>query len=103
MGEFFQNNHHRFCMSPNFAARRWELDPTWQVMRVLAWVGLIQIATPQRAVYPDPRPQQDGEPTHVVEAQTAWSLRDGKRSSSSPPASTPPHNPCVAELGCAAP
>jgi stearoyl-CoA desaturase (delta-9 desaturase) len=71
LGELFQNNHHRFCMSPNFAARRWELDPTWQVMRVLAWVGLIQIATPQRAVYPDPRPQDTGEPTHVGDAQVA--------------------------------
>jgi stearoyl-CoA desaturase (delta-9 desaturase) len=54
MGELFQNNHHKYGMSPNFAARRWELDPTWQAMRVLAWAGLIEIATPQRAVYPEP-------------------------------------------------
>jgi stearoyl-CoA desaturase (Delta-9 desaturase) len=54
MGELFQNNHHKFGMSPNFAARRWELDPTWQVMKVLAKVRLIEIATPQRAVYPEP-------------------------------------------------
>jgi stearoyl-CoA desaturase (delta-9 desaturase) len=39
-------------MSPNFAARRFEIDPTWQVMRLLAKVRVIQIATPQRAVYP---------------------------------------------------
>lgn len=54
MGELFQNNHHKFGMSPNFAARKWELDPTWQVMKVLARVGLIKIATPQRAVWPAP-------------------------------------------------
>ena len=54
MGELFQNNHHKYGMSPDFAARRWELDPTWQVMRLLAKVGLIEIATPQRAVYPEP-------------------------------------------------
>ncbi|MGZ3459703.1 MAG: acyl-CoA desaturase, partial [Archangium sp.] len=54
MGELFQNNHHKYGMSPDFAARRWELDPTWQVMRVLAWLKVIEIATPQRAVYPEP-------------------------------------------------
>ncbi|MCI0569755.1 MAG: acyl-CoA desaturase [Myxococcaceae bacterium] len=54
MGELFQNNHHKWGMSPNFAARRWELDPTWQVMKVLAWLKVIHIATPQRAVWPEP-------------------------------------------------
>ena len=56
MGELFQNNHHKFGMSPNFAARWFEIDPTWQVMRVLSWMGLITLATPQRAVYPEPHP-----------------------------------------------
>ena len=41
LGELFQNNHHRFGQSPNFAVRRFELDPTFQVMRVLAWLGII--------------------------------------------------------------
>lgn len=54
MGELFQNNHHKFSMSPNFAARRFEIDPTWQVIRVLAWLKVLKIATPQRAVYPEP-------------------------------------------------
>jgi stearoyl-CoA desaturase (delta-9 desaturase) len=53
MGELFQNNHHKWSMSPNFAARRFELDPTWQVMRVLDWAGLIQVTSPQRAMYPE--------------------------------------------------
>jgi len=57
MGELFQNNHHKFGMSPNFAARWFEVDPTWQVMRLLARVGVIQIATTQRAQYPEPHAQ----------------------------------------------
>lgn len=51
-GELFQNNHHKFGMSPNFAARKWELDPTYPVIRMLSWFGIIRIATAQRAHYP---------------------------------------------------
>src|SRR5689334_9442466 len=43
MGELFQNNHHARPASPDFAARRFELDPTWQVMRLLARTKLIQL------------------------------------------------------------
>lgn len=46
-GELFQNNHHKYAMSPNFAARRFELDPTYQVMRVLNAVGIIDMAGAQ--------------------------------------------------------
>ena len=42
-GELFQNNHHKFGMSPNFAARWFELDPTYQVMKLLNAVGIIQL------------------------------------------------------------
>jgi stearoyl-CoA desaturase (delta-9 desaturase) len=50
MGELFQNNHHRFGQSPNFAVRWFEIDPTWQVVRVLARVGVIDLGPrPQRA------------------------------------------------------
>ena len=41
MGELFQNNHHQFPMRPNFAVRWYELDPAYQVMRVLSWLGII--------------------------------------------------------------
>lgn len=66
MGELFQNNHHKFGMSPNFAARKWELDPTWQVMKVLAALKLIKIATPQRAVWPEPHAATGSEPAQLA-------------------------------------
>jgi stearoyl-CoA desaturase (delta-9 desaturase) len=54
MGELFQNNHHKFGASPNFAARWFEIDPTWQVMRVLHALGAIQIRAPESQVLPEP-------------------------------------------------
>jgi stearoyl-CoA desaturase (Delta-9 desaturase) len=43
-GELFQNNHHRAASRLNFAARAWELDPTYVVLRALAWAGAIQLS-----------------------------------------------------------
>jgi stearoyl-CoA desaturase (delta-9 desaturase) len=43
-GELFQNNHHKYPMAPNFAARAWEIDPSWTVIRLLAWLGVIQLS-----------------------------------------------------------
>jgi len=49
-------------MSPDFAARWFEIDPTWQVMKLLARAGVIDIAAGQRARYPRPRaPQLDDQ------------------------------------------
>jgi len=44
MGELFQNNHHKFGMSPNFAARWFEIDPTYPIIRLLAWAGVIELS-----------------------------------------------------------
>ena len=53
MGELFQNNHHKFGMSPNFAARKFEVDPTYPIIKVLNWLGVIQLGPhPQYAHYP---------------------------------------------------
>src|SRR5690606_20083979 len=52
LGELFQNNHHRFAMSPNFAARRFEIDPTYPVIKLLAWLGIVRDLNPQRARMP---------------------------------------------------
>jgi stearoyl-CoA desaturase (Delta-9 desaturase) len=46
-GELFQNNHHKFAMSPNFAARWFELDTTFQIMRVLAFLRIIDMTGAQ--------------------------------------------------------
>jgi stearoyl-CoA desaturase (delta-9 desaturase) len=43
MGELFQNNHHKYAMRSNFAVRWFELDPCYQIMKVLNFVGIIQL------------------------------------------------------------
>jgi stearoyl-CoA desaturase (delta-9 desaturase) len=54
-GELFQNNHHKYGMSPNFAARWFEIDPTYPVIRLLAWLKIIDLGpAPQWARYPAP-------------------------------------------------
>jgi stearoyl-CoA desaturase (delta-9 desaturase) len=47
MGELFQNNHHKYAMSPNFAARWFEIDPSYQLMKVLHWLGAIDMSNSQ--------------------------------------------------------
>ena len=42
-GELFQNNHHRASGRLNFAARPFEIDPTFAILRVLAWTGAIRL------------------------------------------------------------
>ena len=51
-GELFQNNHHKFGMSPSFAARWFEIDPAYLAIRTLAAVGVVQLATTQRMRWP---------------------------------------------------
>src|SRR2546430_1586954 len=57
MGELFQNNHHKWGASPDFAARWFEIDPGWQVLKLLAAARIVSIRTPQRAVFPEPLPK----------------------------------------------
>jgi stearoyl-CoA desaturase (delta-9 desaturase) len=57
-GELFQNNHHKFAMSPNFAARWFEVDPTYHVMRLLAFVRIIDMSGAQIARPPGVGPDQ---------------------------------------------
>lgn len=43
LGELFQNNHHKFANSPNFAKRWFEIDFTYPVMKLMHWVGIIRL------------------------------------------------------------
>lgn len=43
MGELFQNNHHKLPKRANFAAKWFEFDPTYPIMKMLHWVGIIKI------------------------------------------------------------
>jgi stearoyl-CoA desaturase (delta-9 desaturase) len=53
MGELFQNNHHKYGMSPNFAARWFEIDPTYPVIKVLSWLRIVDLGpSPQQSRYP---------------------------------------------------
>jgi stearoyl-CoA desaturase (delta-9 desaturase) len=52
-------------MSPNFAARWWEIDTTYQVMKVLNFVGIIDMSKAQKMRAPTP---EDVEAARTVEA-----------------------------------
>ncbi|HKQ69912.1 MAG TPA: acyl-CoA desaturase [Polyangiaceae bacterium] len=53
-GELFQNNHHARSMSPNFASRWFEVDPTYPIIRVLAFLRIIKLAGANAARSPEP-------------------------------------------------
>ena len=42
-GESLHNNHHAHPKSPRFSVRRWEFDPSWPVIKVMAAARLIVI------------------------------------------------------------
>jgi stearoyl-CoA desaturase (delta-9 desaturase) len=42
LGELFQNNHHKSPSRANFAHRLFEIDPTYPVLRALAWLRIIR-------------------------------------------------------------
>jgi stearoyl-CoA desaturase (delta-9 desaturase) len=41
LGELFQNNHHKYPSRPNFAVRFFEFDPTYPILKVMNWLGII--------------------------------------------------------------
>ncbi|MNC92857.1 hypothetical protein D3C83_93640 [compost metagenome] len=44
MGESYHNNHHKYGSRPNFGGIRWhEIDPTYYVIRVLDFLGVIDM------------------------------------------------------------
>jgi len=42
-GESLHNNHHAFPRAAKFSMGRWELDPSWIMIRVLAFMRLVQV------------------------------------------------------------
>jgi stearoyl-CoA desaturase (delta-9 desaturase) len=43
LGELFQNNHHHAGARPNFAARWWEFDPVYPIIKIMNWIGIIKL------------------------------------------------------------
>lgn len=44
MGESYHNNHHKHGNRANFGGFRWhEIDPTYQVIKLLNWTGVIKL------------------------------------------------------------
>ena len=43
MGELFQNNHHKYRNSPNFAKKWFEFDPTYVIMILMNGLRIIRL------------------------------------------------------------
>lgn len=43
LGELFQNNHHYAGARPNFAAKWWEFDPVYPVIKLFNAIGIIKL------------------------------------------------------------
>lgn len=43
LGELFQNNHHKFPNSPNFAQKWYEIDPVYPVLKTLHFLRIIRL------------------------------------------------------------
>jgi stearoyl-CoA desaturase (delta-9 desaturase) len=59
-GESLHNNHHAHPRSPKLSVRRWEFDPSWPVIRILAAVRLLAIHGPRATWRPDALPGPAG-------------------------------------------
>lgn len=47
MGELFQNNHHKFPTSANFAKKWFEIDPTYFILVIMNALGIIKLVKKQ--------------------------------------------------------
>jgi len=51
MGEGWHNNHHAYQSSARQGFNWWEIDPTFYILKVLSWVGVVwDLKTPPKAV-----------------------------------------------------
>ncbi len=47
MGETFQNNHHAYEKDPCFSKRWWEVDPTYPILVIMDYCGMIKLNKPK--------------------------------------------------------
>lgn len=53
MGEGWHNNHHKFAYSARHGLRWYQIDATWYVLRILAWLGVVSdLKLPRKAGAP---------------------------------------------------
>lgn len=51
MGEGWHNNHHAYQSSVRQGFRWWEIDPTFYILKLLSWIGLVwDLKTPPESV-----------------------------------------------------
>ena len=51
MGESYHNNHHKHGSRANFGGIRWhEIDPTYQVIKVLNKIGIIKLVKEKQMI-----------------------------------------------------
>jgi len=73
-GELFQNNHHARPQNPNFAARWFEIDPTYPIIRMLAALRIIELErAPSRKRMTDPTEVEAAVPAPAPAAVSAAS------------------------------
>lgn len=54
LGESYHNNHHKRGNNANFGGVRWhEIDPTYQVIKVFNWMGIIRLKSTKQVVMED--------------------------------------------------
>ena len=78
MGELFQNNHHKFGQSPNFAVRWFEIDPAYQIMRLLAALRIIDMSRSQTARWHTVHPARERDSRVAALHLPAPSPMDGE-------------------------
>jgi len=47
LGELFQNNHHKQYKNVKFSARWFEIDPSYPIIKLLAWMRIIRFTKAQ--------------------------------------------------------
>ena len=78
-GELFQNNHHKFGMSPSFAVRWFEVDTTYLAMRAFDAVGIIDMSGAQKPHWsPADREPRRAQPPASIPATTFASPADAE-------------------------